>query len=67
MAGRKKRRFGAIRALPSGRWQARYRGPDGLIRPAPHTFLSEKDAERWLTVTESEILRGEWIDRGSQQ
>lgn len=32
------------------------------MRPAPHTFLTEKDAERWLTVTESEILRGEWID-----
>ncbi len=28
MAG--KRRFGRVRKLPSGRYQARYRGPDGL-------------------------------------
>ncbi len=24
-----KRRFGRVRELPSGRWQARYPGPDG--------------------------------------
>jgi hypothetical protein len=28
MAG--KRRFGRVRRLPSGRWQARYKGPDGI-------------------------------------
>ena len=61
-AAKGKRRFGTIRELPSGRWQARYRGPDGLMRSAPHTFLKERDAEQWLTVAESEILRGEWID-----
>lgn len=62
MAGRRKRRFGSIRQLPSGRWQARYRGPDGLMRSAPHPFTSARDAEQWLTVAESELLRGEWID-----
>lgn len=61
MAGRK-RRFGAVRKLPSGRYQARYRGPDGLMRAAPTVFLSERDADQWLTVTEAELLRGEWID-----
>ena len=25
----RRRRFGALRQLPSGQWQARYRGPDG--------------------------------------
>jgi hypothetical protein len=30
----RRRRFGAVRALPSGQWQARYRGPDGLMRAA---------------------------------
>ena len=35
-----KRRFGRVRELPSGRWQARYKGPDGIDRPAPRTFDS---------------------------
>ncbi len=58
----KRRRFGAVRQLPSGRWQARYRGPDGIDRPAPHTFATKKDAERWLAVKEAEIIRGEWTN-----
>jgi integrase len=60
MAG--KRRFGRVRRLPSGRWQARYKGPDDIDRPAPRTFASKTDAERWLTLTEAEIVRGDWID-----
>lgn len=60
MAG--KRRFGRVRQLPSGRWQARYRGPDDIDRPAPRTFESKTSAERWLSVTEAEILQGDWID-----
>jgi hypothetical protein len=46
MAG--KRRFGRVRELPSGRWQARYKGPDGIDRPAPQTFARKVDAEKWL-------------------
>jgi integrase-like protein len=57
-----KRRFGRVRRLPSGRWQARYKGPDGLDRPAPGTFASKTDAERWLALTEAEIIRDDWID-----
>jgi hypothetical protein len=30
----RRRRFGAVRELRSGQWQARYRGPDGIMRPA---------------------------------
>jgi integrase len=56
------RRFGNVRKLPSGRWQARYRAPDGLIRSAPETFGTKRDAEQWLTVVDAEILRGEWSD-----
>lgn len=58
----KKRRFGRVRKLPSGRFQARYPGPDGIDRPAPETFASKTDAEVWLTMKESEILRGDWLD-----
>jgi hypothetical protein len=54
-----KRRFDRVRELPSGRWQARYRGPDGIERPAPHTFESKTSAERWLTLTEAEIIQGD--------
>lgn len=57
-----KRRFGAVRRLPSGRFQARYPGPDGLMRTASYTFERKKDAEQWLTRTEAEILAGDWTD-----
>jgi len=60
MAG--KRRFGRVRELPSGRWQARYKGPDGIDRPAPNTFESKTSAERWLTLTEAAIIQGDWLD-----
>ncbi|GII81765.1 hypothetical protein Sru01_67470 [Sphaerisporangium rufum] len=48
--------------MPSGRWQARYPGPDGIDRPAPDTFTTKKDAEIWLTRQEAAILDDEWID-----
>lgn len=60
-AGRR-RRFGAVRELKSGQWQARYRGPDGMMRPADHTFSTKTAAERWLTRKEAEILNDEWIN-----
>jgi integrase len=61
MAAKKgRRRFGNVRKLPSGRFQARYVGPDGIERNAPNTFATEKQAEKWLTVVESEIIKGEW-------
>jgi len=65
MAG--KRRFGRVRRLPSGRWQARYKGPDGIDRPAPGTFASKTEAERWLALTEAEIIRGDWLDPDAGQ
>ncbi|MBO2445621.1 site-specific integrase [Actinomadura barringtoniae] len=57
-----RRRFGNIRELPSGRFQARYRGPDGLLHAAPNTFDTSTDAEVWLVLKEAEIRRGEWIN-----
>ncbi len=62
MPGRKSRSFGTIRKLPSGRWQARYRGPDGLLRSAPGTFVRKGDAARFLVLTEAELLNGGWTD-----
>ena len=57
-----KRRFGRVRKLPSGRYQARYRGPDEIDRPAPETFATKGEAETWLVMTEAEILADEWIN-----
>ena len=57
-----KRRFGRVRRLPSGRYQARYSGPDGIDRPAPQTFATRTDADVWLTMKEAEIRRGDWLD-----
>ncbi len=58
----KKRRFGRVRHLPSGRWQARYLGPDGVDHSAPETFATKADAEVWLTLQEAEIVKGDWIN-----
>jgi integrase len=57
-----RRRFGSIRRRESGRYQARYPGPDGRMRSAPDTFARKSDAERFLTLVEGQMLRNEWID-----
>ena len=63
MAGRAgRRRFGTVRRLASGRFQASFVGPDGQRRNAPETFDTKGDAGRWLTVTESAMIRGTWTD-----
>jgi len=58
----RRRRFGAVRRLPSGRYQARYPGPDGVTRPADDTFETKTDAEVWLARKEAEIFDCDWID-----
>ena len=57
-----KRRFGALRKLPSGRWQARYRALDGTLVTAPKTFTTKTDAGRYLDSVELDQLRGVWFD-----
>ncbi|MFC6065092.1 tyrosine-type recombinase/integrase [Streptomyces ochraceiscleroticus] len=61
MAG-KKRSFGRVRKLPSGRYQARYLAPDGVDRPAPQTFRTKKEADDWLADRQSEVRSGDWQD-----
>lgn len=62
MSSASRRRFGHVRKLPSGRYQASYIGPDGARHMAPSTFGKQTDAARWLALAESEILRGTWRD-----
>lgn len=45
---RQRRSFGRIATLPSGRYRARYTGPDGILHNAPFTFSAKIDAEGWL-------------------
>ncbi|MEK2476631.1 tyrosine-type recombinase/integrase [Streptomyces noursei] len=58
----RRREFGTVRRLPSGRWQARYWAPDGSRRTAPETFETKTDAQTWLTLTQADIERKHWID-----
>ncbi|MFF0715794.1 tyrosine-type recombinase/integrase [Streptomyces bauhiniae] len=58
----RRRRFGAIRRLPSGRFQARYPGPDGVMRPAPRTFATTTEADDWLAEKQTEVRKGDWRD-----
>jgi len=51
------RRFGNVRRLPSGRYQASYLGPDGVRRYAPETFERKSDAERVLVLIEGRSAR----------
>jgi len=57
-----RRQFGAIRRLPSGRWQARHRLASGQMVTAPTTFRTKADAARWLAALEVDQARGQWID-----
>lgn len=65
MANKKgnRRRFGSVRQLKSGRWQARYRDPaTGQLRNAEQTYATKTDAEVALTHIEADISRGQWED-----
>lgn len=57
-----KRRFGYIRKLPSGRFQASFIGPSGVRQYAPNTFRTKSDAARWLSIVEADLSRGTWLD-----
>ncbi|MCH8612319.1 tyrosine-type recombinase/integrase [Arsenicicoccus dermatophilus] len=54
---RSRRAFGALRKLPSGRWQASYTGPDLTRHNAPATFQTKGDAEAWLGLEEHLVSR----------
>lgn len=63
MARRAERRgFGSIRKLPSGRYQARYTGPDQSTVAAPTTFTAKIDAEAWLLAERKHVEEPEtWL------
>ena len=56
----RKRSFGNIRELPSGRYQVRFTDPNGNEVRAPKTFADRIDAEAWLTDRRREIDAKLW-------
>ncbi|MEV4902413.1 site-specific integrase, partial [Citricoccus sp. NPDC055426] len=44
--------------LPSGRFRARYTGPDGKRRTGPATFATRAEADAYLVQVHAEMLRG---------
>ncbi|MCZ9328704.1 tyrosine-type recombinase/integrase [Nocardia farcinica] len=57
-----RRRFGTVRKLPSGKFQASFIGPNGKRQTAPNTFRTKTDADRYLVKVEADISRGAWLD-----
>jgi integrase len=49
-----------IQKLPSGRYQVRYRGPDGTQHK--RTFARRGDADRFAAGVEVDKMRGDWVD-----
>jgi integrase len=50
----------SVRQKPSGRWEARYRGPDGRQHAA--TFRNKTEARRFLERNSADRQRGDWLD-----
>jgi integrase len=55
-----KRGFGEIQRLSSGRYRARYRGPDLKRHSAPYTFDTKLDAEAWLVDERRLLVTTDW-------
>jgi Phage integrase, N-terminal SAM-like domain len=53
----RRRQWGSVRRLASGRYQARL--PDGS--PAPDTFPTKAEASRWLALAEADLVRGTFV------
>lgn len=62
---RARRTAGSIRRLPSGRYQARVRGGGGEMQPAPDTFATKAEADRWLASAVTDQAQGRWVDARS--
>ncbi|MGH9287962.1 MAG: hypothetical protein ACRD0V_06675, partial [Acidimicrobiales bacterium] len=61
----RRRTFGYVRKLPSGRWQATYLDDRTRQRvAAPSTFATKTDANLWLASVETDRARGEHLRPG---
>jgi integrase len=58
----RRRTFGSVRQLPSGKWQARYTDDNGRQVPLGDLFPTEKVAGRALAKVETDLERGTHVD-----
>ena len=56
----RRRAFGRLEQLQSGRYRAAYTGPDGQLYRAPSTFDAQDDAVAWLSARRAEITMEVW-------
>lgn len=56
----RRRQFGTIELLKSGRYRAYYTGPDGARHSGPRTYISPDDAAAWLRTEQRLIEFDEW-------
>jgi integrase len=64
----KRKNFGTIEKLKSGKYRARYTHPHtGERISAPNTFTTKADANLWLNSQELAIERGTWRDKRVMQ
>lgn len=56
----KRRSFGYVRKLPSGRFLAQYQGSDGKRYNAPVTYEYKTDAEAYLATVQADMVRQTW-------
>ncbi len=64
---RTRRGFGALRRLPSKRWQASYTGPDLQRYNAPVTFEAKIDGEEWLAAERRLVSAEDWMPPGQRR
>ena len=57
-----KRVRGSIRRLPSGRWQVRYTGLDGLRYTLEQTHRTKSEAEAAYAIVAADMATGRWVD-----
>ena len=57
----RRRHFGSVRRLPSGRYQASY-WHLAMRHVADKTFTAKGEAQAWLSNVETDIQRGAWVD-----
>ena len=57
---RRRRTRGSVDRLPSGKWRARFRTPDG--RRLAATLPTKADADAWLAAQATDQGRGVWVD-----
>jgi integrase len=63
----KRRTFGNVRRLPSGRWQASFHHPVTHQRiNGPTTYGTKREATTWLALAEADLVRGDDLDPNSR-